>query len=288
MTHRPLPHLRLHEWAFGLFLLVTAVRLLLVVGASQSALEFAAMAVAVPLVAVVATRRPGPVSARVRLLLFPVWVNLAYFKLGGVVAALGPGLRDAELLGWDRMMLGETPAMWLGGWGRPLLTEFLSACYMLFFPAVLAAFVVALLRPETVGVRLFNGLITIYAIGFLGYTLVPAAGPYLAMAELLPPPPPGGYLTSINAGLVAAGSNHVDVFPSLHTAIAVFLIGTLWPRHRRWFGVLLVPTLGLCAATLYLRYHYAVDLAAGLILAGCGWLCSSLTNQSHEPHPPLR
>jgi membrane-associated phospholipid phosphatase len=138
---------------------------------------------------------------------------------------------------------------------------------MLFFPGVLAAFFVALLRPEPGGARLFDGLISLYGLGFLGYTLIPAAGPHLAMPEAFPAALTGGWLTRTNAALVASGSNRVDVFPSLHTAITVFLMGSLWPRHRRVFLSLLIPAAGLGMATLYLRYHYAVDLLAGLLLA---------------------
>jgi len=77
----------------------------------------------------------------------------------------------------------------------------------------------------------------------------------------------------------------VDVFPSLHTAVTVFLMGWLWPRKRSLFFALLVPAAGICVSTIYLRYHYAVDVAAGLCLAGIGLWLSSLTNKKHELDP---
>jgi membrane-associated phospholipid phosphatase len=287
MNHLIWSKLRLHEWAFGLFLLVTSARLL-IAGCRATGLMFCAMAAAVPIMVAVAARWPGPATARLRLVLFPVWINLAYSLLGSVVAQLKLGLCDATLLKCDIFVLGETPARWLGGWNHPAATDFLSACYLLFFPAVLAAFIVALTRPESSAVKLFNGLITIYAIGFFGYTLVPAAGPHLAMAGLLPTARAGGVVTRLNADLVAAGSNRVDVFPSLHVAIVVFLMGVLWSRQRGLFSILLIPAAGLCAATLYLGYHYAVDLAAGLLLAACGLLSASIPIPSHESHNSFR
>ena len=261
------PPFRPHEVIFGGFLLVTAARLLAAGNAAGLCLAFAGMAASVVVMAKAATRWPSTTMSRVRLALFPVLVNVVYWQLGPVVAHLGSNNWDAALLRADRIVLTDTPAVLLGGWTTPPLTDFLSGCYMLFFPGVLAAFFIALLRPEPGGARLFDGLISLYGLGFLGYTLIPAAGPHLAMPEAFPAALTGGWLTDTNAALVASGSNRVDVFPSLHTAITVFLMGSLWPRHRRVFLALLIPAAGLGVATLYLRYHYAVDLLAGLLLA---------------------
>lgn len=261
------PPFRPHEVIFGGFLLVTAARLLAAGGAGGLCLAFAGMAMTIVVMANVATRRPSTTMSRLRLALFPVLVNVVYWQLGPVVEHLGSNNQDAVLLRADRIFLTDTPAVLLGAWTPPLLTDFLSGCYLLFFPGVLAAFLVALLQPEPHGARLFDGLISLYGIGFLGYTLIPAAGPHLAMPEAFPSALTGGWLTRTNAALVASGSNRVDVFPSLHTAITVFLMGSLWPRHRRVFLALLIPAAGLGVATLYLRYHYAVDLLAGLFLA---------------------
>lgn len=281
----PLPF-RPHEVIFGGFLLITAGRLLAAGGAAGLCLAFAGMAASIVVMAQAAARWPSATMSRLRLSLFPVLVNVGYWQLGPVVAHLGSNNRDAALLRADRILLTDTPAVLLAGWTPPLLTDFLSGCYMLFFPAVLAAFFVAILRPEPRGVRIFDGLIGLYGLGFLGYTLVPAAGPHLAMPDAFPTALTGGWLTETNATLVAGGSNRVDVFPSLHTAITVFLMGSLWPRRRRVFLTLLLPAAGLLTATLYLRYHYAVDLLAGLLLAAAA-LYLTRNPDSHEPHPPL-
>jgi membrane-associated phospholipid phosphatase len=278
--------LRPHEVIFGAFLLITAGRLLAAGGAAGLCLGFAGMAAAIVVMAMIATNRTSLAMERVRLALFPVLVNVVYWQLGPVVKHLGSNNRDAALLRADRMLLTDTPAVLLGAWTPPLLTDFLSGCYLLFFPGVLAAFFVALLRPEPHGARLFDGLIGLYGIGFLGYTLIPAAGPHLAMPDAFPAALTGGWLTETNAALVASGSNRVDVFPSLHTAITMFLMGSLWPRRRRVFLALLLPAAGLLTATLYLRYHYAVDLLAGLLLAASA-LYLTRNPDSHEPHPPL-
>jgi membrane-associated phospholipid phosphatase len=115
--------------------------------------------------------------------------------------------------------------------------------------------------------KLFAGLFTIYGIGFLGYTLLPAGGPWVALAERYQGPLAGGPLTRLHDWIVVNGTNGVDVFPSLHcalTAFALFFDRVHHPsRYRRW----LFPIALLWASTIYLRYHYAVDVLAGFALA---------------------
>jgi membrane-associated phospholipid phosphatase len=76
----------------------------------------------------------------------------------------------------------------------------------------------------------------------------------------------GGFLTRLNATIVAQGSSVYDVFPSLHVLVTCVLLNHDWRYVRRRFQVMVLPALGLLFSTIYLRYHYAVDLAAGFAL----------------------
>ncbi|MBI3857133.1 MAG: phosphatase PAP2 family protein, partial [Planctomycetes bacterium] len=67
--------------------------------------------------------------------------------------------------------------------------------------------------------------------------------------------------------LVARGTTGVDVFPSLHCAVTAYLLGFDFRHNRRRFWILLAPGVGLCLSTIYLRYHYAIDVAAGFALS---------------------
>ena len=58
-----------------------------------------------------------------------------------------------------------------------------------------------------------------------------------------------------------------DIFPSGHTVIALLVLW-LARRHRLRGWPLLVPVVtGLLLGTVYLRYHYGVDVLAGAVLA---------------------
>ena len=115
--------------------------------------------------------------------------------------------------------------------------------------------------------KFWSGFFAIYGLGFLGYLLVPAVGPHLApgLAECFAPF--HGAITDVNARIVLGGSNRVDCFPSLHCAVSSYIL-FFDLRHRRWrFWLYLIPCVGLWVSTLYLRYHYFVDLVAGFALS---------------------
>jgi uncharacterized protein len=147
---------------------------------------------------------------------------------------------------------------------------------MLYFVYLIIAQVSYLFADLQIVKRYYGGLFSLYAIGFLGYALVPARGPYLAMTDQFTVALAGGWLTHANDLLVANGSNHVDVFPSLHVGNALYLLMSDY-RYKRWrFWTYLVPCVGLWLSTLYLRYHYFVDVACGVML---GWLAWQIANR---------
>jgi membrane-associated phospholipid phosphatase len=87
------------------------------------------------------------------------------------------------------------------------------------------------------------------------------------MADQFTVPLEGWIVTHWNAEIVRAGSNGVDVFPSLHCGVTSFILLFDW-SHKPWrFWAYVVPCVGLWVSTVYLRYHYIVDLVAGFALS---------------------
>jgi membrane-associated phospholipid phosphatase len=114
--------------------------------------------------------------------------------------------------------------------------------------------------------RLSACLFTAFAVGYAGYLLVPAVGPASAYPNLFTSPLPRGELGRILMEIVADGSSRYDTFPSLHVLITCMLLAHDWEAFRRRFWIMLGPSVGLFLSTIYLRYHYGVDLLAGLLL----------------------
>jgi membrane-associated phospholipid phosphatase len=114
------------------------------------------------------------------------------------------------------------------------------------------------------------GLFVLYGLGFIGYTVLPAGGPYRFMT--FDQPLQGVWLLDATFKSVNDGSNGVDAFPSIHFAATLYLLMFDWQHARRRFWILLGPSLLLWFATMFLRFHYFVDLVGGAIIAVIGWL----------------
>ncbi|MFH0945777.1 MAG: phosphatase PAP2 family protein [Planctomycetota bacterium] len=215
-------------------------------------------------------RRATAVRWHLRLWFYPVAMNVAFFSMGSSVLKVAPHKVDAVLAGIDRGLFGELLSARAEAVATPWLTECLSFCYLLFFPYLLLSWLHYARRGLPLLRKLMVGMFTIYGLGFLGYSLVPASGPHLAAPDAFSAPLTGWAMARFNAFVVANGSNGVDVFPSLHCGISAFLL--LFDRQNaRWrYRLCLVPCAGLWIATIYLRYHYFVDVVAGFSLAAFG------------------
>lgn len=216
----------------------------------------------------------GVLSTWAGTLLFMLsWVIFPLFQL--INRVLIPWHADALLLRLDELLwLGKSAPMHLQVWEHATVTEVLAGCYAFFYLLVPVSVLVATIwRKTLVAHQFFTGLIGIYALGFVGYCVLPAGGPYMAFPSQFPYPPQGGIVMQKLAETVAQGITGMDVFPSLHTALTLYINLFVWHvrQHSRWFGyvaLLLAPiTLGLIVATMYLRYHYGIDVVFGALLA---------------------
>jgi membrane-associated phospholipid phosphatase len=152
------------------------------------------------------------------------------------------------------------------GMATPWLTDVMRICYLSYHIYLFMVFAHAVLAPHEFGHHLSPCLFTGFSIGFAGYLLVPAIGPADAFPELFNKPLGGSFITQLISRLIDAGSSRFDTFPSLHILITCILL-EYDRRFVPWrFWLMLVPAIGLMISTIYLRYHYGVDVIAGLLL----------------------
>ncbi len=191
---------------------------------------------------------------------FVVWF---YMAVGRISRTLDLTPRDDSLLAIDKAFFGATPARLIEPMVSPWLTDVMSLCYLSYHVYLLVVVIHALFKPVDVGWRLATYLGTAFAVGFPGYLLVPAWGPGEHLSTAFSIPLAGGFPTRLCYDFVALGSSFYDIFPSLHILITCVLLDFDW-RETRWrFWIMILPAIGLGASTLYLRYHYAIDLLAG-------------------------
>lgn len=193
---------------------------------------------------------------------------------------------DGALYAFDKAVFGVEPAEAWDVYVSPGTTEWFSFFYYLYFAILLAHVLpMALLERRMQVLREFSwGIFFVFCVGHLVYLAVPGYGPYRYLAPTFVHTLEGPTFWPLVARTVASfdGAHRTDIFPSLHTAAPTFF--TLFSfRHRdklpfrHTWPLLAFVTANIIVATMFLRWHYLVDVCAGVALAatafaGARWL----------------
>lgn len=225
--------------------------------------------------AAIRARRPGPGSLLASVADFgPILPLLLVFdNLGPFILGTGYVDRDPFLVAADRLLFGGAdPTRLLAPVTAPALLEVVTVCYALYYfhPIVLGA----LLWRDDLKERsrsprfpsyVFGMLLVFYA-SYAGYFLVPAIGPRFTVPHD-GPLPRATVASAIDGTLDRLETNRRNCFPSGHTMVTVAVLVEAARRSRKTFFGFLPFALGLLLATVVGRYHYVVDVLAGLALA---------------------
>ena len=190
-----------------------------------------------------------------------LWI---YTAVADLVPLMKLSTYDHQLLEIDRFLWGETPALIFTP--RPWLTELMSFGYLSYQFYIHGSMILNLLINPAQASRMFGFIFPAFTLGVIGYFIVPAVGPWKAYPDQLTQPLNGWLITDINAFVVAQGSSVYDVFPSLHVLGTLVMLDHDRVYRRSWFRVMVPISVVLIISTLYLRYHYAIDLLAGLVI----------------------
>jgi membrane-associated phospholipid phosphatase len=212
---------------------------------------------------------------------FPLAVLLlAYREMGWFAPAHHTFELEKGWIVWDRLLLSD--------WGLqaaieafgPVLPSLLEICYSLVYsigPLCLAALYIwgRRERADALLFRFLLGTVLSYAL----FPYFPSEPPrtVFPMENL---PAFDTVFRQFNWWLLGNQGIHTSVFPSAHVSSAyagAFALFRVMPE-RKWVGwALTLLATGIFWATIYGRYHYAVDAAAGLVIAAvtfglCEWI----------------
>lgn len=200
-------------------------------------------------------------------------LQLSYLSFKAFLPAVNPGSLDQELLEFDLAVFGSEPAMAMNAWVSSFSTEWFSFFYYSYF-FLLASHIFPIIlfgRDHQLLSEFALGMTIVTAVGQTCYMLVPGFGPY-TMPEAFSEPLPNGLWWTLVTDLVARGGAQKDIFPSLHTALPTFILlfsfhnRSLYPYRFSW-PVIGLATVNIIIATMFLRWHYLIDVVAGLCLA---------------------
>jgi membrane-associated phospholipid phosphatase len=160
--------------------------------------------------------------------------------------------------------------------GTIVLSEYLHFCYVSFI----------WLFPVIGGIWYFSGsrrrfeelmfLVSVtFASSYVFYVLFPVDSPFY-LFDPLREPLSSGFFYELVHFFSSRGGARGGAFPSSHVSISTVIVLVTTKYQPKWLYWLLPIYVGLVFATVYCRFHYAVDVLAGWTLAfgvvGLYWL----------------
>ncbi len=216
-----------------------------------------------------------------RIYIAPV-IFLIYSQVQNYIQVVNPYDYDRILIQWDQWLFGVNPTEWINQFSHPMLTEYLQFSYMLFFFFPLTLGIELHMRKRDRYFKEFARMILFaFFLSYLLYFFMPAIGPRFTIHEFssISLELPGLFLTETFRFLINAGGGIVpgegnpaamvnrDCMPSGHTMLTLINMSLAFKYRSRLRWVFLALGISLIIATVYLRYHYVIDLIAGAVFA---------------------
>lgn len=198
---------------------------------------------------------------------------LAYRQMHWVALPHTGHRMEEHWLAWDVKLLVDWGGSALVESAGPLFPTLLETAYLLTYALPVFGLVIltvtgARRRVDDFYSILLFGTLTAYAF----YPWFPSTTPRLLYPEVAPAM--DTLMRRLNLAVLGEYGITASVFPSGHTAcafsVAFGLLHCLARNREYGYGVLALAAL-IAIATVYGRYHYAVDTAAGLAVALLAW-----------------
>ncbi len=202
-------------------------------------------------------------------LIFPTFCVLVIFdSLEWLVHYVNPDDIDPLLIRLDYLIFRNHPTVILERIMNPVLTDILQLAYSTYYfiPIIFGITLLLNGQKHEFNRSLFLILFCFY-LSYLGYILMPALGPRFTINHLQTTELQGFFIAEpIQRLLNKLEGIKRDAFPSGHTAVTVTVLYLAYRFKRVLFWIFLPIVKALIFSAVYCRYHYVVDIIAGLVL----------------------
>ena len=199
-----------------------------------------------------------------------------------IIQSLKPEDWDLVFIKADFELFGVNPTQWIYKFANPFLTEFLQIIYFFYY------FIIIIYGLELYLWKRYDEykfatfiIVTAFYLCYIFYVIFPAIGPRFLLHDFnaINTELPGIFFTKwIRAFLdfgesIPAGVQNVNMFaqrdamPSAHTSLAILVVYLSKKIRSRSFYFYLPYLICMVISTIYLRYHYVIDIAAGAVIA---------------------
>ena len=216
---------------------------------------------------------------------YPVLLYTAFYRETGSLNHLFiPGYLDPVFIKLDERIFGLQPSLVFMDWLPQLaISEIFYLSYFSYYVMIVGVGLALFFRDREKFSHYVSVVSFVFYVCYLVYIFLPVMGPRIFFHEhindLLPPalqpPMPAMFPTTVQDGpfyqIMVVIYQYFEApgaaFPSSHVAVAITTLyfSKLYLRPIRGLHGLMVVLL--CLATVYCRYHYVVDVFAGVLTA---------------------
>ncbi|MBM4404244.1 MAG: phosphatase PAP2 family protein [Candidatus Cloacimonetes bacterium] len=169
----------------------------------------------------------------------------------------------------DHLIFGYYPSL---KWGLVLnqawIQEIISFAYFCYYPMIAGLPVYFYFRDREAFDKLIFTLAFSFYVCYFLFALVPVVGGrYLPEAHALTIQNRGWLFGWIMAMIYRASEHWGGAFPSSHIIIALILSFSALAHLKRLGVILLLICVFLSIATVFLHYHWFIDMVAGVLIA---------------------
>jgi membrane-associated phospholipid phosphatase len=228
-----------------------------------------AILVGIVAIALIAKRVPGfrPLF-HFRNWYIAFFITVAYRELSILIPQISPQDIDNVLIKLDYFIFSVHPTVYIERFEVPVLTDIFQAVYCsYYFLPIILGIVVYTRKNMRDFTHVFFGVIFTFYVTYVGYMLFPAVGPRFSLYHLQTTALVGLFVTiPIRESLNWLEHVMRDAFPSGHTMLTLVVLFYTWRYEKKLLLIFTPISILIIFSTIYLRYHYAVDVMAGIIL----------------------
>lgn len=199
-----------------------------------------------------------------------LFIIAIYMRIHDLIHLVNPEDFHHVLANAEAWLFNGQPVAFMERFAHPWLTEWFSFAYLHYYLVTFFLVLILYKREEMEAVRkiMFTMMVTNY-LGFSAYMIFPTASPYMVIPEAFQVDiwQDTGPLAALTQWIVSLSPERPrDAFPSLHNAVTLLTLMAAWQYHRKFFWFHLPLAISLALATVYLRYHFVLDILAGYLV----------------------
>lgn len=240
---------------------------------------------------------------------YPILLYTAFYRETELLNQMfHAGYLDEHFLRLEPQLFGMQPGLDLmQRFPFRWLAELLYAAYFSYYIMIGGVGIVLLWRDRRQFAHFVSVVSFVFYVCYTIYIFVPVVGPRIVYSGLVEEPLPSDVMPIVSTEVPASVQDAVffrimgwiydrfeatgAAFPSSHVAVALCTLFFSFRYLRRVRYVHLVAAILLCISTVYGRYHYVVDVVAGIAAAAVlvplgNWLYRKYGDSGRELDKP--